>query len=225
MYKLKNNPLLTGYQIEILKIFFSSSLGQQFFLTGGTALAAFYLGHRLSKDLDLFSVKEFDSLELQKIIEQIAHKTHSTVTTKVKTQMYNEIYFENVKQGWIQRLDLVKDQPILFGERKKVDFAIVDSLENITAGKILAIFGRFEAKDYLDLYFICKKTKIDFLKIFEKTKKKDLGLDEFYFSNMLSEVAKLKDYPKTLKPFNKKELVKFFMELSDKLYQKIKPKE
>lgn len=224
MYNLKDNPILSSHQIEILKTFFSTPLGQQFFLTGGTALAAFYLGHRLSKDLDLFSIKEFDSLELQKVIEQIAEKTHSTVTTKVKTQSYYEIYFENVKDRWIQRMDLVKDQPILFGERKKVDFVIVDSLENITAGKILALFGRFEAKDYLDLYFICKKTKLNFFELFEKTKKKDSGLDEFYFSNMISEVTKIKDFPKTLKPFNKKDMIKFFMELSDKLYKKIRPK-
>ena len=220
---LRNNPILTDYQIEILKIFFSSSLGRQFFLTGGTALAAFYLGHRLSKDLDLFSIEEFDSLELQKIIEQIADKTHSTVTTKVKTQNYNEVYFENTKLGWIQKVDFIKDQPILFGERKKVDLVIVDSLENITAGKILAIFGRLEAKDFLDLYFICKETGLNFFKLFEKTKKKDTGLDEFYFANMLSEVVNIRDFPKTLKPFNKKELVKFFMEISDKLYSKIKP--
>lgn len=225
MLNLNNNPVLTDYQIEILRVFFSSSLGQKFFLTGGTSLAAFYLAHRLSKDLDLFTIEEFDSLELQKVIEQIAKETSSTFTTKVKTQSYNEIYFENAKKGWIQRVDFVKDQPVLFGKRKKVDFVIVDSLENIASGKILTILGRFEPKDYLDLYFICKETKIDFFKLFQKTKKKDLGLSEFYFANMISEVEKLKDFPKTLKPFDKKELVKFYMDLSDKLYQKIKPKE
>ena len=225
MYNLKHNPILSDYQIEILKYFFTSSLGKQFFLTGGTGLAAFYLGHRLSKDLDLFTIEDFDSLELQKLIEQIAKETQSRVTTKVKTEHYNEVYFENKKKGWIQRVDLVKDQPVLFGERKKVDFVIVDSLENITAGKILAIFGRLEAKDFIDLYFICNETKLNFSKLFEKTKKKDLGLNEFYFANMLSEVDKLKDFPKTLKPFDKKELVKFFMDLSQKLLLKIKPRE
>lgn len=224
MLNLKNNPVLTDYQIEILRIFFSSPLGQKFFLTGGTALAAFYLSHRLSKDLDLFTIEEFDPLELQKLIEQIAKETSSTFITKVKTQSYNEIYFENQKKGWLQRVDIVKDQPVLFGERNKMGFMIVDSLENITAGKILAIFGRLESKDFLDLYFICRETKVNFFKLFEKTKKKDSGLSEFYFTNMLSEVGKLQDFPKTLKPFDKKDLVKFFMDLSDKLYKKIKPK-
>jgi predicted nucleotidyltransferase component of viral defense system len=31
-----------------------------FYLTGGTALAAYYLRHRLSEDLDFFAEKEFE---------------------------------------------------------------------------------------------------------------------------------------------------------------------
>jgi len=31
-----------------------------FYLSGGTALAEFYLGHRLSEDLDFFSEGEFE---------------------------------------------------------------------------------------------------------------------------------------------------------------------
>lgn len=224
MFKLKNNPILTDYQIEILKIFFCSNLGQKFFLTGGTALSAFYLAHRLSKDLDLFSVEEFDSLELEKLIEQIASTTNSKATTKVKTKTYNEIYLENRKKGWVQRIDFVKEQPLIFGKRKRIDDVIVDSLENISSGKILAIYGRLEPKDYLDLYFILKETDLDFFALFEKTKKKDLGLNEFYFANMISEVENLTNFPKTIKPFDKKELVDFFSGLSNKLFKKIKPR-
>jgi len=224
MFTLKNNPILTDYQIEILKIFFSSSLGKKFFLTGGTALAAFYLAHRLSKDLDLFTLEEFDSLELQKIIEEIAQRTDSQIFEKVKSTTYNEIYFENKRKGWRQRVDFVKDQPVAFGKRKKIDFVIVDSLENIASGKILTIFSRFEPKDYLDLYFICKEKTLDFFELFEKTKKKDLGLNEFYFANMIAEVENFRYFPKTLKPFDQKDLVNFYLELSKKIFRMIKPR-
>lgn len=225
MLKIKNNPILTSYQIKILKIFFNSSLGKQFFLTGGTALAAFYLAHRRSKDLDLFTLEDFDNLELEKIIEKIAQETNSAIKIKVKSKTYNEIYLESEKTGWIQRIDIIKDQSIVFGKRKKVDFIIVDSLENIAAGKILTIFGRLEPKDYLDLYFILKNTKLDFMNLFEKTKQKDLGLNEFYFANILAEIENVKNFPQTLKPFNQKMCQKFFLDLSYKLFKKIKPKE
>lgn len=224
MLSLKNNPVLTRYQIKILKIFFSSSIGKQFFLTGGTALAAFYLAHRRSKDLDLFTLKDFDSLELNKIVEKIAQETACLIQTKVKTETYQEIYLKNKKNIWIQRIDIVKEQPTVFGKQKKVNSIIVDSLENITAGKILTIYSRFEAKDYLDLYFIAQETKFDLMKVFEKTKKKDLGLNEFYFANMIAEVKNLKYFPKTIKPFDKKDLQRFYLDFSKKLFLKIKPK-
>lgn len=43
---------MTGLQWSALRGFFSSPLSAQFFLTGGTALAGFYFGHRTSVDLD-----------------------------------------------------------------------------------------------------------------------------------------------------------------------------
>ncbi len=224
MLPLKNNPVLTQYQIEILKSFFHASIGSQFFLTGGTALAAFYLGHRQSKDLDFFTLKPFDALELTKIIEEIARETNSQIRIKVKTKTYNEIYFENKREKWLQRIDIVQDQPVAFGKRKKIDSMIIDSLENIAAGKILTIYSRFEAKDYLDLYFIFKETKLDFMNLFQRTKQKDLGLNEFYFANMIAEVKNLRYFPKTIKPFDKKQLQKFYLDLSRRLFLKIKPK-
>lgn len=224
MLNLKNNPILTDYQIEILRIFFSSRLGQRFFLTGGTALSAFYLGHRLSKDLDLFSIEGFDSLELEKVIKQIASSTNSRIKTEVKSATYNEIYLENANKKWVQRIDFVKEQPVIFGRRKKIDFVIVDSFKNIASGKILALYGRLEPKDYVDLYFIIKETEMDFFKLFDETKKKDLGLNEFHFANMIVNVTSLKNFPPTLKPFDKKDLVNLFLRLSDKLFKKIKPK-
>lgn len=223
MLSLRNNPILTDLQIKILKIFFSSSLGHKFFLTGGTALSAFYLAHRLSKDFDLFSIKAFDSLELEKIIEHIATETSATIKTKVKSKTYYEIYLEGKTKKWIQRIDFVKDQPVTFGRKTKTDDVIVDSLENIASGKILALYGRFEPKDYIDLYFICRKTPLDFFELFEKTKKKDSGLNEFYFANIISDVENLREFPEVIKTFGRKDFTNFFLDLSDKLFKKIKP--
>ena len=47
--------LLTPLQQELLRVFAQLPDQEQFYLTGGTALAEFYLGHRLSYDLDLFT--------------------------------------------------------------------------------------------------------------------------------------------------------------------------
>lgn len=52
---IRNNAILTTAQISLLEEFIKSDLNDVFRLTGGTALSAFYLEHRLSEDLDFFS--------------------------------------------------------------------------------------------------------------------------------------------------------------------------
>jgi predicted nucleotidyltransferase component of viral defense system len=49
---------LTADQHRLLAALAASPLAGTFYLTGGTALAAFYLHHRVSDDLDLFSEDE-----------------------------------------------------------------------------------------------------------------------------------------------------------------------
>lgn len=223
MFNLKSNPVLTSYQIVILKKFFASNLGKQFFLTGGTALAAFYLGHRKSQDLDLFTTEKFDSLVLELLIKEVGRETKSAIKTKLKTNEYYEVYLENKKENWLQRLDFVLEQPVIFGKRKKIDGIIVDSLENIASNKILTIYGRLEPKDYLDLYFIIKEADLDFDKLFEKAKQKDAGLHEFYFANIIADIEKITNFPPTIKSFKQQDLINFYLQLSEKLLKKIKP--
>ena len=47
--------ILTPFQKQLLKAIGDSPLADSFYLTGGTALAAFYLQHGFSEDLDFFS--------------------------------------------------------------------------------------------------------------------------------------------------------------------------
>jgi dihydrofolate reductase len=49
-------PGLDRFQEEVLTAFFQRQGG--FFLTGGAALAGFYLNHRTTKDLDLFTTED-----------------------------------------------------------------------------------------------------------------------------------------------------------------------
>jgi hypothetical protein len=55
---IRNNSILTFSQISLLEEFVKSDLNDAFRLTGGTALSAFYLEHRLSEDLDFFSYEK-----------------------------------------------------------------------------------------------------------------------------------------------------------------------
>jgi hypothetical protein len=48
----------------LLRLVSHPSVAASFFLTGGTALAVFYLFHRVSDDLDFFSLDPFDFFEI-----------------------------------------------------------------------------------------------------------------------------------------------------------------
>ena len=126
MYKLKNNPILLSHQIKILELFFSSPLTQNFFLTGGTALSAFYYAHRESKDFDFFCMENFNFQLIDDLIAKIAQKHGATVSVKVSTQTYKEIYLQNNREGWLQRIDIVREQPKHFGEIVTIDGVRVD---------------------------------------------------------------------------------------------------
>lgn len=224
MYKLHNNPILYPHQIKLLLLFFTSPFAKPFFLTGGTALSAFYLAHRESQDLDFFSLEPFDTLALRTTMQEIADATHAVMTMHIRSQTFNEIFLENKKEGWMQKIDIVQEQPKHFGEITNIDTIPVDSLVNITTNKILAILGRLEPKDYIDLFVIFTQTKLSFNKMFKLAKQKDTGLSEFYFANAIIDADKFKTLPKMKIPFEREAFLQFYQDLSRKLLLKIKPK-
>ena len=223
MYQLINNPILLPHQVEILELFFVSPLGKQYFLTGGTALSAFYLAHRESKDLDLFTLEDTDLLQTEALIKEISGSLGAVIETKVQSNHYREIYIVNKDEGWTQRLDLVKEIPKHFGKIVEVEKMRVDSLENIGSNKVLAVFGRLEIKDYVDLYVVLTKTKLTFDQLFEMAREKDTGLFEFYFANIIRAAQNFESFPVMKIAFDKKEFKNFYENLSRDLLLKIKP--
>ena len=222
-YNLQNNPILLPHQIEILKLFFATTFAKPFFLTGGTALSAFYLAHRDSKDLDFFSLEKYDPQQLEVVILDIAQKMGCEIFTKVKSDTYNEIYLENV--NWRQRIDIVKEQPKRFGEVVDIEGVRVDSLDNIGSNKITAIFGRLEIKDYIDLYSIVTQTENSFEELFVLAKQKDLGLTEFYFASTIADISQIQTWPDLKIDLDKQAMFDFYKKLTTDMLLKIKPED
>lgn len=222
-YNLVNNPVLLPHQVEFLKDFFANSLAKYFFLTGGTALSAFYLAHRESKDLDLFCMSDFEMYQIEGVIRDIAKKMECEVSAKVSSVSYSEIYLHNKKEDWTQRIDVVKEQPKHFGEIEQIESVRIDSLENIGSNKICAMLGRVEIKDYIDLYEIINQTEWSFERLWELAKQKDLGLNEFTLANSIVEIEQFSLWPKMLIQTDKQQMAKYYRELVTKLLMLAKP--
>lgn len=211
-------------QDVFLTKFFQGRFSDDFYLTGGTALARFYFHHRTSVDLDLFTnIQSVDLNEVNFAIISLLGKLNLTLTKQVTTETFLQ-YISTNPEGNTLKVDIVKDIPVHFGKLKIKKPVRVDSLENIGSNKILAVFGRTDAKDFIDLYFILHKTDLTFDHLYNQAKEKDLGLNEFYLANSIANVTTITHWPAMKKPLNIKALKKYYQDLSKKLLLKIKPK-
>ncbi|MCD6318273.1 nucleotidyl transferase AbiEii/AbiGii toxin family protein [Candidatus Aerophobetes bacterium] len=78
---LKGKRIITNNQRRILTFFPSLSDSQFFYLTGGTALSEFYIGHRLSYDLDLFTGEKEFILLFSRLMEEKLKSRNFTTTS------------------------------------------------------------------------------------------------------------------------------------------------
>ncbi len=119
-----------------------------FYLAGGTALALLE-GHRISVDLDLFSMTFEDPETLLPIVER-AHPNAVTTLVAPRT-LYLEIAGTSVS---FMGYDYPLVAPCLQPEPELLPFA---SLNDIAAMKLAAIASRGSRKDFVDLWLLVSR--------------------------------------------------------------------
>ena len=133
-------------------------LSSTFYLTGGTALSAFYLKHRYSDDLDFFSFNKFDNQVIFTLIEEWGNKYKFTFNSRFVEVVYNFVLvFKNRKTI---KLDFAFYPYKQIESPKTIGGIKVDSLFDIAVNKLLVISQRDEIKDFVDLYYLLQKFSI-----------------------------------------------------------------
>ncbi len=127
--------------LSILKKIFQLPELKDFALAGGTALAL-KKGHRVSIDIDLFSLKLFDNNDLISILQN--HFPSFELRRSVKMGVFG--FIGDLKIDCIPHFQfkMIKDFETIEGIRFYSD-------EDIAAMKIFAIIQRAKKKDYWDL--------------------------------------------------------------------------
>ena len=212
---------LTPLQASVLESFFAAAAGQQFYLTGGTALAAFHLHHRASVDLDLFTLDDLALREADILLPQLAASMNCRLGAMRRTEHYREVFLEP-ETGDPLKIDMVRDFGPQYGEHIRLGQVIVDSIENIGANKLTAILGRTEPKDFVDLYFILR-AGYSFDDLLAKAQTKDLGLHPFYLAGSLRQVRNFRRLPTTTPPLTLSELQYDMLVLADRLLDQEQP--
>lgn len=215
--------ILTSHQEEFLDIFGKEkSANLQFYLTGGTPLAAFYLFHRLSEDIDLFSEKqEVNLLSVRSFIGKVKNKLG---LKEIDYRQYFglhtfQLYFPD---GGILKVDFNYypfprlEKGIIY---KNVS---VDSALDIAVNKVHTIAMQTRARDFIDIYFLIKDKGYDFKDLLMKAKAKfDWHIDPVQLGSRLLQAREVKDFPRMIREINDEEWQNFFIEEAKKLKDKI----
>jgi predicted nucleotidyltransferase component of viral defense system len=140
---------LSALQRDLIDAFFSEP--SAFFLTGGAALAGYYLGHRDTEDLDLFS-PPVESMELAvQRLRRAASAVGGTVTAVQEAPEFRRFAVQRASE--LTLVDLVIDRaPQLLVEKAAVGSVRIDPEREIAANKVTALIGRTAPRDLVDLF-------------------------------------------------------------------------
>ena len=187
-----------------------------FYLTGGTALAAFYLRHRYSEDLDFFSENEFDILSIDILINQLKKKL-AIVKVDYQKSYNRNLFFLHFKNE-VLKVEFTFFPFSRIEKGLRVKGVVVDSLIDIAVNKLFSIYQRCQARDYIDLYslHIAKGFSIDTL--IKKAKIKfDWHIDPLQLGTQFIKAREAKDMPRMIKKISNQEWQDFFIAEAEKL--------
>lgn len=174
-------------------------------LVGGAGLALLF-GHRRSDDLDLFG-------ELREDIEPVVRSLEVTAESLGRTAVR-----VRTSPGFVRieipcahetlRVDIASDSsPRLVHEETYVGPIRVESLRDQRANKIVALLGRSELRDLVDLFFI-ERAGLPVLEGFDDALKKDGGMDPAWFAWAVSQIG-LKPLPGMIVALDEDDLRRF----------------
>ncbi|MEK7451571.1 MAG: nucleotidyl transferase AbiEii/AbiGii toxin family protein [Patescibacteria group bacterium] len=218
----KQVKILTEEQESFLEAVSESPyLVEKFYFTGGTPLAAFYLNHRLSEDIDLFSENEIFLPSINTFIGKIRKELR---LTKVD---YRQFFGLHSFQLFFLNKEILKvdfnyypfpriEKGTTYKQLK------VDSLLDIAVNKVHTIAMKPRARDFIDIYFIIKKTNYNFHDLLMKAKAKfDWHIDPIQLGSRLFLAKEVADYPRMIKKINHQEWRNFFLNEAKKLKNQI----
>lgn len=186
---------------------------KQFYFTGGTVLAEYYLKHRYSEDLDFFSETKFDQQTVLTLMNDWSKVQGFTFTSRFAEVVYRfDLTYHN---GLNYKVDFGYYPYRRIEEGKIYKSIQIDSLRDIATNKLLTLGQRTDAKDFVDIYFILK-SNYSMWDLFYSLEVKFKQID-FDIMLIIEDLLKVEDFqalPRMIKPLTLEELKNFFRKLA-----------
>ncbi len=216
------SKILTTLQKNFIELFSKiKGLKSRFYLTGGTALAAYYLNHRYSEDLDFFSLNQVDILEINVFLKKI--KTGLQIKKTDFQQSFNRnLFFLHTKKEILK----VEFTYFPFEQIEKPiqkDGILIDSITDIAVNKAFTILQNPRARDFIDLHFILEKYKaLSLPKILKLARGKfDAQIDPLQLGTQLLKSKDIQDLPRMLQKIDHQQWRSFFINQAKLLSKEI----
>ena len=214
------------HRAVLLRLLAHPAIEGSFFLTGGTALSVFYLRHRVSDDLDLFTLASINMSEL----DQWLRAEWKGACSKIKEgPKFLSFLLDETKVEFVHDpLSNGDERPSVVLERGKR--LRVDNLRNIVSNKLGAMVSRQEPKDFADFYFIAKQDPgLDREHVWQDARHKDAIFDDpptaaFQLEEGLALIREKPDLlPEIRMDLDLKEFLDYFTGLAKWIYGKHRP--
>lgn len=181
---------LTTLQVDLAGVFFNLDAAKHYLVAGGAALLAFDLIDRPTEDLDLFTATPTTSVTLAKdaFVQALHEQNYDVVLVQDGLTFCRMIV---TREGAETLVDLAIDSPPNIQPTITVLGPTLAPLE-LAGRKLLALFGRAEARDFADIYMLVQRFGKDAL--IEQAQALDAGFDLAVLSQMIGTLSRFDDH-------------------------------
>lgn len=223
--------VLSPLQARVLYFLFESGLGERgYYFTGGSALAEFYLQHRYSEDLDLFTRSAHPIRSDYADFKPILASGGLEIVASEESQEFVRFFVqEHGKSSEALKIEFARDAGAQLDSFKFFEKIVVDSFEDIAVNKVCAILGRepSEPKDFADLYFILQESTFTLDYLLQRAKEKEAAFDRedgiLVFATNLLRAREFGFLPKMIKPLTLDELRSYLIPKAEDIIRRLRP--
>lgn len=219
---MNKSKILTETQKAFLKLFSTEqTISDKFYLTGGTALAEYYIPYRLSEDLDFFSEQEIDAQEVITFIKAIKDKI-KYLSLDISTSFNRNLIFLEFANNKILKTEFTYFPFPQIEKPKRTQGIKIDSIIDIAVNKLFTIYQKPRSRDFVDLYMIIKNYKLELQDIIKKARIKfDWHIDYIQLGSQFMQSTQLKDYPRLLEEVPENQWQDYFISEAKSFKNKI----
>lgn len=180
---------LSDLQVEVARVFFGLPAAEGYLVAGGAALVASGLVARPTEDLDLFAAAPTSSVAEAKdaLIGQLVRSAYAVAVVHDSATFCRMVV---TRAGDQTLVDLAIDAPPIGRATLTVLGPTLAPLE-LAGRKLLALFGRAEARDFADVYVLAQRFGKDAL--VAQARLLDRGFEPGVLAQMMRTLSRFDD--------------------------------